>query len=130
MENVNQAGAGMAPKVSPADVEAEIVSEFYFTAQQGARHAVLDAVADGKLPTSALMAPLTVELGRLTFCVLVLRNGFLVSGESSCASLENFNEEMGRKLAREKAVDKVWGLLGYALREAIHTGQFGGVGHA
>lgn len=129
MENVNQAGAGMAPKVSPADVEAEIVGEYYFTALDGARSALMDVAVKECNPHRCL-DPLNPELGRLTICVLVLRNGFLVSGESSCASLENFNEETGRNLAREKAVDKVWGLLGYVLREAIHTGQFGGVGHA
>ena len=41
---------------------------------------------------------------RLTFCVLVLRNGFTVTGESACASPENFDAEIGRRIARENAV--------------------------
>ncbi len=59
----------------------------------------------------------TLEL--LTFCVLVLRNGFTVTGESACASPENFNSEIGRRIARENAVSKVWPLLGYALKEKL-----------
>lgn len=58
---------------------------------------------------------------RLTFCVLVLRNGFTVTGESACASPENFDAEIGRRIARENAVQKIWPLLGFALKERLHT---------
>ena len=59
-------------------------------------------------------------LGLLTFCVLVLRNGFVVTGESACASPENFDAEIGRKIARENAINKVWTLMGYELRTKLH----------
>ena len=55
----------------------------------------------------------------LTFCVLVLRNGFTVTGESACASPENFDAEIGRKIARANAVNKLWPLMGYALKERL-----------
>jgi hypothetical protein len=55
----------------------------------------------------------------LTICVLTLKNGFTVTGESACASPENFNAELGRKIARQNAVDKVWPLMGYALKERL-----------
>ncbi len=55
----------------------------------------------------------------LTFCVLVLRNGFTVTGESACASPENFDAEIGRKIARENAVNKIWPLMGYELRSKL-----------
>ncbi len=58
-------------------------------------------------------------LNLLTFCVLVLRNGFTVTGESACASPENFDAEIGRQIARENAVAKIWPLMGYELRSAI-----------
>ena len=35
------------------------------------------------------------------------------------ASPENFNAEIGRKVARENAVDKVWPLMGYELRSKL-----------
>lgn len=55
------------------------------------------------------------SLRLLTFCVLVLRNGFTVTGESACVSPENFDAELGRKIARQKAVEKIWPLMGYEL---------------
>ena len=57
----------------------------------------------------------------LTFCVLALKNGFTVTGESACASPENFDAEVGRKIARQNAVQKVWPLLGFALKERLHA---------
>ena len=55
----------------------------------------------------------------LTFCVLVLQNGFTVTGESACASPENFDAEIGRRIARENAVQKIWPLLGFRLRDKL-----------
>ena len=56
----------------------------------------------------------------LTFCVLVMQNGFTVTGESTCADSENFDAEIGRRIAREDAVRKVWALEGYLLRQQLH----------
>ena len=55
----------------------------------------------------------------LTVCCLTLRNGFTVTGESACASPENFDTELGRKIARQNAREKIWALEGYALRERL-----------
>ena len=61
-----------------------------------------------------------MRLDLLTFCVLVLRNGFTVTGESACASPENFDAEIGRKIARENAINKVYAsLMGYELRTKL-----------
>ena len=56
----------------------------------------------------------------LTFCVLVLKNGFTVTGESACASPENFDPDLGRKIAKENAINKIWALEGYLLKQALH----------
>ena len=56
----------------------------------------------------------------LTVCCLKLRNGFTVTGESACASPENFDAELGRKIARQNAVNKMWPLMGYALKQRLH----------
>lgn len=55
----------------------------------------------------------------LTVCCLKLRNGFTVTGESACASPENFDAELGRKIAFQNARDKIWMLEGYLLRERL-----------
>jgi hypothetical protein len=100
-----------APRVTPADIEANIASEHYFTALDG---------ANAPLATnSRCYTTSQVALGLLTFCVLVLKNGFTVTGESACASPENFDAEVGRKIARQNAVAKVWPLMGYELRSKL-----------
>lgn len=109
-----------APRVTPVDVEANIVSEHYFTAEHGRNGAMVADSYHGRetpLPDDVDMAPLRL----LTFCVLVLRNGFTATGESACASPENFDAEIGRKIARQNAVAKVWPLMGYALKEKLHN---------
>ena len=55
----------------------------------------------------------------LTVCCLTLKNGFTVTGESACASPENYNAELGQRIARENAKQKIWALEGYALRERL-----------
>lgn len=59
----------------------------------------------------------------LTVCCLKLRNGFTVTGESACVSPDNFDAELGEKIARENARNKIWALEGYALRERILNKQ-------
>ena len=110
IEQEIQAKGLTAPRVTPQDIEANIVSEHYFTAEQGA-FAAFDP------PRGADIVPPALSL--LTFCVLVLRNGFTVTGESACASPENFDAELGRKIARQNAVQKLWPLMGYALKEQL-----------
>ncbi len=56
----------------------------------------------------------------LTVCVLVLRNGFTVVGKSAAASIENFDKEIGRKIARDNAREQIWQLEGYLLKEALY----------
>lgn len=116
IEQEIQAKGLTAPRVTPEDVEANIASEYYFTAFDGALGALSDTEADPV--QSALGLPQPLHL--LTFCVLVLRNGFTVIGESACASPENFDAELGRKIARQNAINKVWPLMGYALKERLH----------
>lgn len=77
-----------APRLTPQQIDATIVSEEYHVFE----------------PT-------------LTVCVLTLTNGFTVTGESAAVSKENFDEEIGRKIARDMARNKIWQLEGYLLRQ-------------
>ena len=110
IEQEIQAKASVAPRVTPADIEAEITSEFYFTAYDGV------IGASGHSPSSVRAG---AALNLSTFCVLVLKNGFTVTGESACASPEHFNAEIGQRIARENAINKIWPLLGFRLRDAL-----------
>lgn len=107
IESEIQAKALTAPRVTPLDLEAEITSEHYFTARDGADAAI---GGGGTYP---------ISLSLLTFCVLVLRNGFTVTGESACVSAANFDADIGRKVARKNAVEKLWPLLGFRLRDKL-----------
>lgn len=102
IENEIQAKGLTAPRVTLDDIEANIFDEDYFTAGEAAARKAGD------------------PMHLLTFCVLVLRNGFTVTGESACASPENFDAEIGRKIARQNAVQKIWPLMGYALRQQLN----------
>jgi hypothetical protein len=57
----------------------------------------------------------------LTVCCLTLENGFTVTGESACASPENFNSEIGEKIAFNNAREKIWMLEGYLLKHLLFT---------
>ena len=84
-----------APRLTPALIDATIDSETYTV-----------------LPS-----------GRVTICEMTLKNGFVVLGESSCVSKENFNAELGQKIARENARNKVWELEGYLLKQRLFETQ-------
>ena len=120
IEKEIQSKGKTAARITPADIEANIASEHYFTARDGRRGALADGTYVGREKPQMDDADLAT-LSLLTFCVLVLRNGFTVTGESACASHENFNAEIGRKIARENAVAKVWPLMGYELRSHLHA---------
>lgn len=91
-------------RVTPADIEANIACEFSFTVGNAAR---------------ALNCPVSESADLLTISVLTLKNGFTVTGESACASPENFDAEIGNKIARANAVNKIWPLLGFRLRDRL-----------
>lgn len=55
----------------------------------------------------------------LTICCLTLRNGFNVTGESAAASPENFDEQIGRRIAKDNARNKIWALEGYLLKQSL-----------
>jgi len=80
-----------APRLSPEKIDAVIVGEDYHV-----------------FPGTTL-----------TVCCLNLRNGFTVTGESAAASPENFDVEIGKKIARSEARDKIWALEGYLLRDRL-----------
>lgn len=110
------ASAAVAPRVTAKAIEDMIASEHYFTAYEGVlgerfvRGAGESDKGEGKVPKT---------LGLLTICVLTLRNGYTILGQSACASFENFNADIGKRLAREHAANQIWPLLGFNLRSRL-----------
>ena len=102
-----------APRVTPQRINDVIDGEYYFTAAQGVQ------AAFGEQDQLTRLTGAHGELSLLTFCVLRLKNGFTVTGESACASKENFDADLGRKIARQNAVNKIWPLEGYLLKQEL-----------
>ena len=84
-----------APRLRPADIDDVIVGENYYV-----------------FPNTTF-----------TVCLLTLKNGFNVSGESAAASIENFDVEIGRKIAKDNARNKIWALEGYVLKQKIFESE-------
>lgn len=118
IEQEIQAKGLTAPRITPADIEANIASEHCFTAGEAVSGS-LTLRSDTTTAERNSAAHSMGSLNLLTFCVLVLKNGFTVTGESACASPENFDAQVGRKIARANAVQKIWPLMGYELRSKL-----------
>ena len=83
-------------------------------------HELAAAVVDLlKQPARDVSGPLKSSLEILSLCVLVVKNGFTVIGKSAPASADNFNADLGRKLAYEDAIRQLWPFMGFALRERL-----------
>lgn len=80
-----------APRVTPASIDAQIVSEDYHV-----------------FPETTV-----------TVCALHLRNGYVVTGTSAAASPANFDHAIGRRIARDNARNQIWALEGYTLRNKL-----------
>ena len=120
IEEEIQANGLKAPRVTPNDIEANIAAEIYSTGLDCAAEAAGDARGVfNRIKPDVDLTVVNDSLRLLTFCVLVLRNGFTVTGESACASPENFDAEIGRKIARANAVAKIWPLLGFSLKQKL-----------
>jgi len=69
------------------------------------------------------------NIPHMTIVVLMLENGFAIVGKSAPADAENFNEELGKKFAKEDAIRQIWPLEAYLLREKLTAaGEYGKVG--
>ena len=88
------------PRVTMEDINASIADEYYFNAGE-------------------ILGLKDSPLNNKTFCLLVLSNGFTVTGESACVYPENYNKEIGERIAKEKAIDNIWPLLGFRLMDKL-----------
>ena len=117
--DIKAAGADKAPRITLDDIEANIIHEMYIVPLTALGEGIHGYFVRG---TDIEQERAIESHGLLTICVLTLRNGFTVTGESACASPENFNAEIGEKIARQNAIDKIWPLMGYELRSKLVGG--------
>jgi hypothetical protein len=102
IEKEIQAKGKTAPRITPEHIDAQIISE-----------------VSGRASDLFKGAPVSKELECLTICVLTLKNGFTLVGKSACASPENYDAELGHKIARDDARKQIWALEGYLLRSKL-----------
>ena len=95
-----------APRLTPDYIDSVIACEYV-----------------GRASDQFAGAPMVDAMKCLTICVLVLQNGFTVVGKSACASPENFDAELGAKIAKEDARRQIWALEGYALRNRLKAAE-------
>lgn len=76
---------------------------------------MIEAAVNKEVPVAWHVFPGTTQ----TVCMITLVNGFTILGDSACASPENFDEQLGRRLAYEDAKKKIWPFLGFKLCEAL-----------
>lgn len=114
IEQEIQAKGKTAPRVTPGHIENTIAHEMYLSPADRI-HWTDTLQAQGHEQKTMILNSMQC----LTICVLVLKNGFTVTGESACASPENFDAEIGRKIARENAINKIWMLEGYLLKQKL-----------
>jgi len=97
-----------APRLTPEIINSKIVGVEYILTRDVCKRDNGVEIFDAPEP-----------LQTLTFCILTLENGFTVTGESACASPENFDAEIGKKIAYQNAREKIWLLEGYLLKQRL-----------
>lgn len=98
-----------APRLTPDFIDSKIKAIRYITGDVDPAYIADDYQGCGS--------------AQLTICILSLENGFTVTGESACASPENFDKIIGQKIAYENAREKIWMLEGYLLKEKLHQSK-------
>jgi hypothetical protein len=106
-------------RITPQDIEDAIEHVFYFTTYEGVLGERFNHEGPGDNDSNEGKIPDQLKL--MTVCVLLLKNGFTVLGTSACADPANFNKELGQNLAREKAKEQLWPLLGFELRSRLNA---------
>lgn len=93
-------------KVTLRDIEDEIAMEYAFSMDQA---------------LSFMGAPLVEGLDRVIVVLLVMNNGFKAMGVNyGSVDPANYDQELGYKLARKNALDKIYPVLGYQLMEDLY----------
>lgn len=101
IEQEIQAKGLTAPRLTPEHIDAQIASEVWGRA------------------SDLFSVPFNDALKCLTVCVITLKNGYTLVGKSACASPENFDLEIGGKIARDDARKQIWALEGYLLKSKL-----------
>lgn len=102
-----------APRITREIMEAEIEIRYFVRGDDAV------CVQDDTAVTFGAVG----RLRCMTLCFVVLRSGFIVVGKSACASPENYNKEIGEKIAYEDAIRQMWEPFGFYLKQKLADGE-------
>lgn len=102
-------------RVTVVDIEDQIEHEFYMNVGDAIETALSNSTMT-KLSSTAVPEGLFC----MTKCVLVMKNGFVVTGSSACADPANYDQQLGERYARKDAIKQLWPLLGFMLKDQLH----------
>lgn len=108
-----------ATKVTPADIDAAIREVKYFTAEEGIYGAKAFRLEDSDTPVGLVHFNAPAGAPLLTFCLLELNNGLVVTGKSVCADPGNYDAELGQQFALKDAKEQMWLILGVLLKDRL-----------
>lgn len=116
-------------RVTTEQVESVIAQEVFFTAAEGlAGKTFDDTYSDEDLSAITVCEVVDAALNSaspgfstLDICVLVLKNGYTVVGKATPVDPAAYSKEVGQRIARERAVEQIWPLLGYELKSTIES---------
>lgn len=101
-------------KVTIEQIEARIEQKYFFN---------LGKAIAAECPDASIEH---IEKASLTtVCVLILNNGFVIKGKSACVDPRIYDEMKGQLYAYEDAVEKLWELEGYLLKNKLYEANNG-----
>lgn len=106
--DVECAAISTAPRISLNGIQTSIACQYSFTAGNA---------------VSSMGLPAVAALGTLSICILVMQNGFTVIGSSAPVSPQNYDADLGARLAYDDCIRQLWPLMGYALGDRIYAAK-------
>lgn len=116
----------VAPRISPEMIKAEIQFVAFsdgYDLLMDAAHSVTDGQGNPLRHRELNTAEIGGSLNAFTICMIVLKSGFTVIGQSSPVDPANFSSEIGQRLAYQDAFNKLWGPFGFALKQKLFQQQ-------
>jgi len=108
-ENAAKMGGGKRVKLS--DIEDNIAFVFYVTGEDAVQ------AGTGEAHHALTFHDAYKSLRTMTICIIQLKNGFNLIGQSTPADAANFDPQVGKVNAYENAIRQAWPLMAYAMKD-------------
>lgn len=110
VDDAISAQGATAPRVSLRNIEDAIDHMSFMNAGEAA---------------AAMGQKVSPNMSLMTLCFITMRNGFVVLGKSAPASAANYDPDKGMYFAKQDAINQLYPLMGYSLRDHLSKGTVG-----